>query len=534
VRQAGAATRLTTLIVVSIVAATFIAGIITRAQRDDHGPVDLIVFNGKVYAGDGKGMAEAVAIQGNKIVLVGSNREVKRLERPQTKSIDARGGMVLPGFNDAYVHLVDGSLSLSSVDLTGAQTVDDIQSRLRDYARDHDDDQWVIGRGWEASTFGSTVTTRGALDAAVADRPVFLTSAEGRAGWANSQALALAGITRTTRAVRPGAILRDSRGEPSGLLKDSAMALVQRMIPPPGHAQKLAAIRSGIDEAHRLGLTSVQNAGGTAADLAMLNEIRAAGDLKLRVYQSLAIADTATDTDLGQLSVIRKQYGDDPLLKTGAVEVSADAPTSDDLNRLISDLDRRGWQVWVRATTEQGVQWALHAFQVANETNPAPSGGRRHRVRIAAEIGPADVARMSRLGVIASMAPSLADTDALTTIPRMTLGTAWPAAPLDPQVAFREMLMPRGEAPDPPGAISPMILHNALDAYTSRAAYASFDEHRKGTLAPGMLADIVVLTGDQQAAPPQGVMESPVAVTIFDGEVVYTRAKPPSDTEERH
>ena len=143
------AARLTTLIVVSIVAGTLIAGIITRAQRQEYGPVDLIVLNGKVYAGDGKTFAEAVAIRGNTIVFAGSNREVKRLRRPQTKVIDAHGGTVVPGFNDAHVHFLEGSLALADAQLADIESPEQLVERVRAYAEAHGERAWIVGRGWQ-------------------------------------------------------------------------------------------------------------------------------------------------------------------------------------------------------------------------------------------------------------------------------------------------------------------------------------------------------------------------------------------------
>lgn len=520
-RKAGAASRLTTLIVVSIVAATFIAGIITRAQRED-GPVDLIVLNGKVYAGDGRTFAEAIAVQGNKIAVVGSNRDIKRLRRPQTTVIDAHGGTVLPGFNDSYVHFVDGSATLRALDLTEVTSIPDVTTRLQDYADQHKDDEWVVGYGFEPAALGLGALTRETLDTVVADRPVYLTSADRRVAWVNSEALIRAHITRATTSPRQGAIVRNRKHEPSGVLRDAAIALVRRAMPLRDPDDELTALRAGIEDAHRLGVTSVQNAAGDAGDLTAFDALRSAGDLKIRVYQSLAVSATATETDLNRLEETRKQYGDDPVLKTGAVEVAADGVTRESLARLVTALDRRGWQVWIRAQSEQAVQWALSAFQAAAQANPAMAGRRRHRVEHAEMVTPEDAERFARLGVIASV-PSVAAAEELATAKsRLALGSAWPSAPFDPRVALRDAVAPLGEGLDPSQARA-FSLRAALDAYTSGAAYASFDDQRKGRLAPGMLADIVILSTDIFATPPERMQDVKVNVTIFDGAVAYTR-----------
>ncbi len=240
------ASRLTTLIVVSIVAATLIAGIIARAQRDDDGPVDVIVFNGKVYAGGGRSaFAEAIAVRGNTIFRVGSNREIKRMRRPQTTVIDAHGGAVVPGFNDSHVHFASGGLSLSEVNLLDATTAEEIAVKVRDWADAHADRRWVLGRGWYYTAFPDGLPTRQMLDEIVPDRPAYLTVYDGHSGWANTAALKLAGITRATVNPKNGVVVKDAKGEPTGVLKESAMALVRDVLPKPERAQRLTAIRAG-------------------------------------------------------------------------------------------------------------------------------------------------------------------------------------------------------------------------------------------------------------------------------------------------
>jgi predicted amidohydrolase YtcJ len=520
VRKAGASSRLATLIVVFIVVGTFVAGIITRAQRDV-GPVDLIVLNGKVYTGQGKASAEAVAVQGNKIVSVGSNRDIKRLRRPQTTVLDAHGGTVLPGLSDSYVRFVEGSTTLRALNLAEASTVEDVSARLKDYAEQHKDDDWIVGHGWDPALIAPGAPMRAALDEAVPDRPVFLTSADGRMAWVNTEALTRAHITRATPSPRPGAIVRGRSGQPSGLLRDSALAIVRSVMPPRTLEDRLTSIRAGIEDAHRLGVTSIQNAGNEASELPALDALRSAGELKLRIYQSIEVPGTATDADLARLDETRKQYGDDPVLKTGAAELAADGLSRDTLARLVSTLDRRGWQIWIRAQSSQAVQMALSAFQAAAQARP-DADERRHRIAYAWTISPEDAGRFARLRVIASVpSPDIAE-ELAAAGGLVTIGSGWPFASLDPRETFRAAVTPSGEGLDitRPRAFS---LKHALDAFTSGAAYASFDEQRKGTLAAGMLADIVILSSDIFATPPDRLMDVRVDTTIFDGAVVYTR-----------
>jgi predicted amidohydrolase YtcJ len=263
------AARLTAYAVAFIVGVTFIAGLIVRAQREDDGPIDLIVINGQVYAGDGSAdLAEAVAVSGNKVVRIGSNREIQRLRRAQTTVIDAKGGAVLPGFNDAHTHLVEGGLALTQINLLDAATLDQIKESVRIWATAHPEREWITGRGWYYQPFNGAMPTRQMLDALVPDRPAYLIAYDGHTGWANTKALKAAGITRQTKSPAGGEIVKDRRtGEPTGALKESAMSLMAAVTPKASDEDRLAAIRAAIDDAHRYGITSVQDAGGAAADL---------------------------------------------------------------------------------------------------------------------------------------------------------------------------------------------------------------------------------------------------------------------------
>src|SRR3954470_17586816 len=212
------AARLATFLVAGIVGVTLIAGLIVGAQRDDNsGPVDLIVHNAKVYSADDLGsIGDAVAIRGNKILKVGSEREIMRYRRPQTTVIDAKGAAVLPGFDDAHASVVAGGLARDGVQLAGAATLDEIQQRVVSWVETHPDAAWITGSGWSYDAFAD-LPTRAQLDAAISDRPALLSSSDGDALWLNSKALAQAGITRRTRNPAHGAIVRDRRGDPTGL-----------------------------------------------------------------------------------------------------------------------------------------------------------------------------------------------------------------------------------------------------------------------------------------------------------------------------
>ena len=569
------ASRLTTLIVAFIVSATVIAGIIARAQRDDEGPVDLIVYNGKVYpAGGTSTFAEAVAVRGNTIFRIGSNREIKRMRRPQTVVVDAHGGAVVPGFNDSHVHFALGSLALSEINLLDATTTEQVSDRIRAYAEAEKHRRWITGRGWYYTAFAGGLPTRQLLDQLVPDRPAYLTAYDGHSGWANSAALKLAGITRATPNPKNGIIVKDAKGEPTGVLKESAMSLVRGVLPQADRTERLAAIRAGIREAHRFGITSVQNASGEADEIDLWHQLRLANELQLRMYHALSVRSTGfTALDADHLDATREKYADDALLKTGAVKLVVDGVieshtaamlqpysnrptkglpnfTPDELTRIVTMLDQRGWQIMIHAIGDGGIRMALDAFEAAAKANPAPARGRRHRIEHIESIDLADIPRVGQLGVIAAMQPFHANPDpSMGTVwsenigaerashgwlwrsiakhgGHLAFGSDWPVVSLDPRVGLHVAVNRLSPAGLPAGGWLPnekLPLTAAIDAYTSGSAYASFDEHRKGTLAKGMLADIVIFSTDIFDAPPERLLDAKVDVTIFDGKVVYSR-----------
>ena len=577
------AARLTAYAVAFIVGVTFIAGLIVGAQREDDGAVDLIVINGKVYSADGTAdLAEAVAVRGNKVIRVGSNREIQRLKRAQTVVIDARGGAVMPGFIDAHAHLVNGGLSLDQISLSDATTIDDIKDTIRVWSEAHPEREWITGRGWYYQPFNGAMPTRQMLDALVPDRPAYLIAYDGHTGWANTRALKAAGITRRTTAPANGVIVKDPRtGEPTGALKEAAMALISAAAPKPTEEDRLAAARAAIDEAHRFGITSVTDAGAAAADLDLYDRLRKRRQLTLRVYQALRADATLTEAALDELDAVRTRFADDPLLKTGAVKLIADGVieshtaamlepyanrpstsgearfTPEQLNKVVAMLDQRGWQVMTHAIGDAAVRMTLDAYQAAATANPAPERGRRHRIEHIETIDPADIPRFGKLGVIAAMQPLHA-----TPSPtpgdvwsvnigeeraargwlwnsisksggRLAFGSDWPVMSIDPLKGLHVAVARTTEDGLPAGGWVPaerLPIRKAIDAYTRDAAWASFDELRKGQLSRDMLADIVVLTDDIFSGPASRLTTTEVAVTIADGKVVYRRDPPDTTT----
>lgn len=571
------AARLTALIVVTIVTVSVIAGLIVGAQRDDtSGPIDLIVYNAQVFPADGTAPFEgAVAVRGNQILRVGRSREVRRLRQSQTVEVDAKGGTLLPGFNDSHLHFVSGGLGMDRVNLLEATTLPAIEQAITAFAKAHPERPWVLGRGWYYQPFPGGLPTRELLDRLVPDRPAYMTAYDGHTSWVNSKALALAGITKKSPDPVNGVIVKDPKtGEPTGVLKESAQDLVRRHLPEVTRDDRLRALRSAIAEAHRFGITSVQNASGSADEFELYDELRKARELKVRVYSAVSAGADLDETRVAELEALRAQYPDDPLFKVGAVKLMGDgvieahtaamlapyvnrpetsgAPNSTDeaLRRAVTLLDARGWQVMIHAIGDGAIRQALDAFEVAAKVNPAPPRGRRHRIEHIETVDPADIPRFGTLGVIAAMqpfhanpSPNQIDVWAANIGPerasrgwsyasiakaggRLAFGSDWPVVTIDPRLGLNMAVNRTTPEGTPEGGWYPkerVALARALEAYTSGAAYASFDEQRKGRLVPGMLADLVVLSEDIFDLPAAKLLDAVVTHTIFDGQVVYER-----------
>lgn len=534
---------------------------------------DLVIINAKAFSADRPGQfAEAIAVRGNRIQAVGTVAEIALLRGSATQVIDANAATVMPGFNDAHVHFLSGSLALNWVALLDAESLEQIQIKIRTFAAANSDQPWVLGRGWLYGAFPGGLPTRQQLDALIPDRPAVMECYDGHTKWLNSKALAMAGITAATPDPVGGQIMRDpDSGEPTGVLKESAQALIDAVTPQPSRDEKLAALKQGIALAHRYGVTSVQEAGVGAEELALFDALRKAGELPLRIYVALSAGPGFSLADLGLLEQLRRQYSDSDTLRLGAVKLYADgvieshtaallAPyanrpslgnpefSPEELKQVVTLLDGNGWQILIHAIGDGGIRMALDAIAAAQSAHPAPARGRRHRLEHIEAISAEDIPRFGTLGVIASMQPfhanpnqNIRDIWAVNLGPeraarawswkhildaggRLAFGTDWPVVDLDPRPGIHTALTRQTAAGLPPGGFVPsqrLPLHDVLQAYTSGAAYAAFDEGRVGTLAPGQLADIVIWSDDLFRLPVDQVKDATVVTTIFDGKVVY-------------
>ncbi len=529
---------------------------------------DLIIINAKIWTPSIE-TQQAIAIRSDSIIAVGSNALIESLIGPTTIRIDARGGTVTPGLNDAHVHFLSGSLSMGQVDLTEVETLIEIESRIRAFVAIHRDETCIVGRGWLYGAFPGGMPTKEQLDHLVSDRPAIMKCYDGHTVWVNSKALKLAGISRASVDPPNGIIVRDpSTGEPTGALKEAAMELLDKLIPTPSTEEKLLALKRGIAESHRFGITSVQEAGMKAADIELIEMLRVNQELKLRMNVALEAKPWMSEQDADQLEVIRKRFPQIPIRSVkfyadGVIESHTAAvlqPYSNnpsqglmeyseaDFDRIVAMLDARGWQIMIHAIGDAGIRMSLNAIERAVKLNPSPERERRHRIEHIESINREDIPRFGQLGVIASMQPYHASPNsnifnvwAVNLGPdrasrawcwksiqdaggKLAFGSDWPVVGLDPSLGMHTALTRQTLQGEPSGGFIPeqrLPLESVLDAYTRGSAFAESAEDKKGTLAVGMLADVVVWDRDLFSLPVQQVHTAKVRTTIMDGRVVF-------------
>lgn len=535
----------------------------------------LILKNGRIWTGAPRQpWAEAVAVSGGAITHVGTTVSIAPLATAKTRVVDLGGRFAMPGFNDAHIHFLSGALGLREVDLVGACTLEEMQRRIRDYAEKNPDVEWITGRGWEYACFGAThrVARKEDLDAVVKDRPTVLTAYDGHSSWVNSKALRISEITRDTKFAGFGEIERDAAGEPTGYLKEGAKSLVNRHVPKPTRAAKLAALERGFQLLAQLGITSMQNAHGDAEELALFEEVLRQGKMTARV--GLVMSTSNKEAPFAEWALLKNRYSRG-LLRVHGVKFMLDgvieshtaamlAPYSDgngttgqmnwqpeDYTEAVTRADRLGLQIYTHTIGDRAVRTALDAYEFAVKRNGPRfhlnQRDRRFRLEHIETISPADVPRLAALNVLAVMQPIHADPGTIEVWSkaagpeRVKLGFAWrtlekagarlvyssdwPACiSLDPLRGLHNAVNRRTVDGKPEGGWLPeqrVSVENALRYYTQGGALASFEERTKGTLEPGKLADIVVLSQDVTRIEPMKIHETRVTMTVFDGRVIY-------------
>ena len=536
---------------------------------------DLVLLNGKVWTVDkSHPEAEAVAVWRDRILAVGSTREIRRLVGPGTRIIDLKGKRVVPGFYDSHVHLLGSGLRLAQVALKDARDETEFGRRLREFDRKLPRDRWLLGGEWDHDrTFKGVLPTAALIDRYVPNRPVFLRRYDGHMAVVNSRALELAGITAKTPDPPGGVIYRKPGGKaPTGLLRDNAMSLVQRLVPPVTRAEIIEAVRAALDKARRVGVTSVQDMDGSDARtrrqlFRLYQQLAKSGKLTLRIDLRWPLAAW---NELARLGVEVGQ-GDD-WVKIGGLKGFVDGSLGSStakmfepyrnepgstgvyvtpltkLREYILEADRAGLNVAVHAIGDRANAELLDIFAEVIKANGPRD--RRFRIEHAQHLRPRDYKRFRELGVIASLQPyhaiddgrwaegrigpkrcasSYASRSLLDAGARVAFGSDWSVAPLNPLLGIDAAVNRRtldGKHPGGWFAGQKSGVAEAIEAYTLTSAYAAFQEKDRGSLDKGKLADLVVLSRDILAKGERDrIADTEVLMTMVAGKVVYEKAK---------
>jgi predicted amidohydrolase YtcJ len=543
-----------------------------------HPAADVLIVNAKVWTVDpGRPRAEAVAIVGDRIVAVGGNEDVREWQGPATVLLDARGQLLLPGFNDAHVHFASGGAQLDAVELNDATSTQELVRRLAERAAKTPKGAWIRGGDWDETKWTpAELPTKELIDPVTPDTPVFLSRYDGHMVLANSLALRLAGITSQTPDPVGGVIVRDAHGNPTGALKDAAQNLLAAVIPPISRDERRRAIRRALAHAASLGVTSVQDmdggGGGKFEDISVYGELLETGELTARVYVAPLITNVDAVAHLG----IRHAFGG-PYLRIGALKSFADgslgsrtayffAPyldspraseagnrglLGDEMQPLVAMLSRMmtadaaSLQLCTHAIGDQAISIVLDLYQQIQTAHGERD--RRFRIEHAQHMAAKDFDRFRELGVIASVQPYQAIDDGRWAEARigrdrasrtyafrtfldhgvhLAFGTDWDVAPLDPILGLYAAVTratldgknPNGWFPE-----QKLTVEEAVEAYTMGSAFAEYQEKQKGSITAGKLADLVLLDQDIFAVAPEKIRDARVVLTMVGGKVIWKR-----------
>jgi hypothetical protein len=550
--------------------AILISGTVATAQMKPK--AELIITNARVWTVDAKQpRAEAIAILGDRIVAVGGASEIDQWRGDTTRVIDARGHLLLPGFDDAHVHFSSGGLSLDSIHLRDAPSAAEFARRIAERAAVTPAGEWITGGEWDDQVWAqksggrAELPTRQMIDDATRSVPVFVERLDGHMVLANSAALRIIGITRETPDPPGGQIVRDADGEPTGILKDAAMVAGYAKIPPLSHERRLKAVRRAMAHAARIGVTSVQDMNSSYEDVAVYAELAERGELTVRIYAAPPISEWQDQAKLG----LRRAFGSS-WLRYGAVKAFADgslgsttaymfapyrdAPQSygllgqdmlppEKIHNNLLGVDRANMQACTHAIGDRAVSTVLDLYsEVEKQDGPRD---RRFRIEHAQHVAAKDFARFRDLGVVASMQPYHAIDDGRWAETRISaelartsyawrtmldnhihlaFGTDWPVAPLEPLISVYAAVTratldgkhPQGWFPEQKLKVS-----EAIEAYTMGSAYAEFQEKQKGSITVGKLADVILLSDDVFTIEPKAIQDVTVELTVVGGRIVY-------------
>jgi len=552
-----------------IVFLSFVFAINALAQSK--ATADLIIVNAKVWTVDkAHPTAQAVAVLGDRIIAVGSNADVEVLRGRATNVIDAGGKLLLPGFNDAHVHFVVSGTRLDQVQLGDATSVQEFTRRIAERAKITPKGQWIEGGDWDETKWSPpNLPTKDVIDPVTRDTPVFLEHHDGHMALANSVAMRLAGVTAQTPDPPGGTIVRDAQGNPTGALKDAARNVVLKVIPPPSHEQRLRAMKRALERAAELGVTSFQDMNDENSDSFLdirgYGELWQSGELTARVYVAPAISDWEQQAKVG----IRHAFGSSSL-RIGATKGYADGslgsstayffdPYSDDpknsgllgeqmhplsqMRDWMTKADAASLQICTHAIGDRAISTVLDLYADVVKANGG--GNRRFRIEHAQHMAEKDFARFAQLDVIASVQPYQAIDDGRWADGRighdrasrtyafrtflnhgvhLAFGTDWPYAPLDPLLTIYAAVTRAtldGKNPDGWFPEQKLTVVEAIEACTMGSAYAEFQEKDKGSITPGKLADMILLSDDILSIDPAKIRDVKVLKTIVGGRLVW-------------
>ena len=531
-------------------------------------PPDLILHGGAVITLDAaRPEAQAVAVRGDSILAAGSDADILSLAGPQTRRIDLRGALVVPGLIDAHAHVRSLGEQLATLDLHGVAGIEDVVRLVRERDRSLPPGAWITGSGWDQNLWpGKQFPDHRPLTAAAPDRPVWLTRVDGHAGWANLKAMQAAGVD--PRATHPvgGRIVRDARGEPTGVFVDNAQNVIEKARPDPTREQIKQSIVLALKRCAESGLTEIHDAGVDAAEVEAYRELADAGQLPLRIYLMWnGIGDVALEPLVRQPPFVNyrnrltlravKLMIDGAMGSRGAVfeEDYADdrgnrglpVTPADEIERRVALAMRHGYQVCTHAIGDRGIRLTIDAYEKAlAAVRPHDPRPRIEHLQCARR---EDVLRLKALGIIASMQPSHATSDMYWAEDRvgtkrgeglyawrwvldagvaLAAGSDFPVDPEKPLIGLHSAVTRQDLKDWPAGGWHPgqaMTLDEALRAYTQGAAYAAYEEGRKGTIAPGYWADLTVVSKDLRKIPPSDIARAGIDLTIVGGAVVYEK-----------
>ena len=528
---------------------------------------DLIVTNANIYTVDRQHpKADAVAVISERIVAVGSNADIDLWRGPQTRVIDAQGKLLMPGFNDSHVHFTDGGAALDEVQLNDAKSAEEFRDRVGAQVAKTAKGEWILGGDWDETKWTPpNLPTASLIDPVTNNTPVFVNRYDGHQALANSAAMKLAGISAKTADVPGGVIVRDTNGNPTGIFKDAAQNLISKAIPPMSHDRRMKAAKRALEHAASLGVTSVQHMSADYADVEIYSELAEKDELTARIYCAPLETGWQDQAKVG----LRHAWGSS-YLRLGAVKGFADGsigsrtaalfePFTDEPNNrgILSDemhppsamrerlmkADAAGLQLRVHAIGDRGISMILDIYDAIEKAHGYHD--QRPAIEHAQHMAPKDFDRFAKLHVIASMQPYHAIDDGRWVEARigherakysyawrsfldhgvtLAFGTDWSVAPLNPMLGlYAAVTRATLDGKNPDGWIPEqrITLPEAVEAYTMGSAFAEFQEKEKGSITPGKLADMIILSDNIFDIKPEAIRNVKVETTIVGGKIVY-------------